>query len=147
MDGLRTKGALTGLLAAALLALSVAAQTQAGEKRHSLRGQVVDSLSGRPITDVELSLSTARWESAEPVTPDPQGRFIFRGLAPGLYVLSATRPDFGTIFFGELPDPETIQTIEIGSSEEEKVIVFRLVPRSTVTGIVTDEFGDPMVRA
>jgi hypothetical protein len=54
---------------------------------------------------------------------------------------------FRTIFFGELPDPGTIQTIEIGSSQEEKVIVFRLVPRSTVTGVITDEFGDPMVRA
>src|SRR6266849_2151130 len=148
MGGLGTKGAITYLLAATLLALPVAAQTQAGEKRHSLRGQLVDALSGRPITDVELALTTARWESAaDPVTPDSQGRFIFRGLAPGQYVLSAARPDFGTIFFGELPDPGTIQTIEIGSSPEEKVIVFRLVPRSTVTGTVTDEFGDPMVRA
>src|SRR6266852_2649722 len=99
MGGLGTKGAVICLLAAALLALPVAAQTQASEKRHSLRGQVVDALSGRPVTDVELSLSTARWESAaEPVTPDSQGRFFFRGLAPGQYVLSAARPDFGTIF-------------------------------------------------
>src|SRR6266849_7375565 len=148
MGGLRTRDAITCLLAAALLALPVAAQTQAGEKQHSLRGQVVDALSGRPITDVELALSTARWESAaEPVTPDSEGRFIFHGLAPGQYVLSAARPDLVAIFFGESPEPGTIQTIEISSSEEDKVIVFRLVPRSTVTGVITDEFGDPMVRA
>jgi hypothetical protein len=148
VGGLRTKGAITCLLAATLLALPVTAQTQAGERRYSLRGQVVDALSGRPITDVELSLSTARWETAaDPVMPDSQGRFIFRGLAPGQYVLSAARPDFGSIFFGESPDSGTIQTIEIGPSQEEKAIIFRLVPRSTVTGVITDEFGDPMVRA
>jgi hypothetical protein len=108
----------------------------------------VDALSGRPVTDVELTLNTARWGSVgEPVEPNSQGQFIFRGLASGQYVLSAARPDFGSIFFGELPDPGTMQTIEISSSEEEKVIVFNLTPRSTITGVVTDEFGDPMVRA
>jgi hypothetical protein len=139
--GFRTIGPISCLLAAGLSAVSA-------ETQHSLRGQIVDALSGSPITDVELTLNTARWESAaEPVLPNSEGRFIFRGLAPGQYILSAARPDFGSIFFGELPDPGTIQTIEVSSSEEEKVIVFRLPPRSTIRGVVTDEFGDPMVRA
>src|SRR6266404_1768785 len=148
MSDLRTSVAISCFFATTLWVLSAAPQTPTGEKRHSLRGEVVDALSGRPLTDVELALSTARWESAaEPVVPDSHGRFVFRGLASGQYVLSAARPDFGTIFFGELPDPGTIQTIEITSSDEEKRIVFRIVPRSTITGVITDEFGDPMVRA
>src|SRR2546422_1144703 len=119
------------------LLLLFAAQMRPSEKRFSLRGQVVDGLSERPINDVELTLATANWESAgEAVWPDPQGRFVFSGLAAGQYVLSAVRPGFGTVFFGELPEPGAMQTIRVGPQDEEKITIFRLVPRSVVTGVV-----------
>jgi hypothetical protein len=127
---------------------SIAAQTRANEKTHSLSGKIFDALNGNPVTDVELSLSTANWETAaDPIMPDSQGRFVFHGLAQGHYVLSAARPDFGTIYFGQLPDPGEIQTIHVGGQEKEKVVAFRVLPRSSVTGVIRDESGEPSVGA
>ncbi len=136
------------LLATAMCLATLAAQTRPGEKRFSLRGEIVDGLTGRPIADAELGLDTAEWQPAsEPITPDRQGRFVFRGLAAGLYILRAFRPDVGTVFFGELPEPGAMQGIRIGPDDEEKFVRFRLTPRSIVTGIVRDESGDPVLRA
>jgi hypothetical protein len=134
--------------AAASSLASIAAQTRPDEKTHSLSGKIFDALSGHPVTDVELALNTANWETAaDPVMPDSQGRFVFHGLAPGDYVLSAVRPDFGTIYFGQLPDPGEIQTIHVGGQEKEKVVAFRLLPRGSVTGAIRDESGEPIVGA
>src|ERR1700687_1382016 len=148
MSRFRWANTVACLLAAALTLTPVAAQTRPGEKQHSLSGQIVDGLSSRPVIDVELALGTAKWESAaDPATPDSQGRFVFHGLPPGDYVLSAARPDFGTIYFGELPDPGEIKTIHMGPDDEGKAVVFRLIPRSSVSGVVRDELGDPVVAA
>jgi uncharacterized protein (DUF2141 family) len=148
MSSFRWRAIIACLFAAGSSLASIAAQTRPVEKNHSLSGQILDALTGRPVTDVELALSTAHWETAaDPVMPDSQGRFVFHGLAPGEYVLSAARPDFGTIYFGELPDPGEIQTIRIGREDKEKVVAFRLIPRSSVAGVIRDEFGDAVVRA
>jgi len=148
MSSFRWRDIIACLLAAGSSLASIAAQTRPIEKNHSLSGQILDALTGRPVTDVELALSTAKWETAaDPVMPDSQGRFVFHGLAPGEYVLSAERPDFGTIHFGELPDPGWIQTVRIGREDKEKVVAFRLIPRSSVAGVIRDEFGDAVGRA
>src|SRR6266436_10250710 len=148
MSSFRWRNIIACLFAAGSSLASIAAQTRPIEKTHSLSGQILDALTGRPVIDVELALSTAKWETAaDPVMPDSQGRFVFHGLAPGEYVLSAERPDFGTIYFGELPDPSEIQTILIGPKDKEKVVAFRLIPRSSVAGVIRDEFGDAVVHA
>lgn len=134
------------LVIAASLASPVA-HAQPSSAIHAIRGQIVDDLTGRPITDVELTLQTAKWQSAaDSVVPDAQGRFVFRGLRLGEYVLGAARQDFGFIFFGQLSDG-WIQTIDIRPGDGDKTVVFRLVPRSLATGIIRDEFGDPVVGA
>src|SRR5437899_4105000 len=79
------------LLVTVLCLAPIPAQTGAGEKRYSLQGEIVDGLTGGPVTDVELTLQTAEWvPAAEPVIPDRQGRFVFKRLAAGLYVLGAS---------------------------------------------------------
>jgi 5-hydroxyisourate hydrolase-like protein (transthyretin family) len=130
------------------LTILPAAAPAPGEKLHSLRGQILDDLTGRPITDVALALSNVHWEPVgEVVTPDSEGRFTFHGLEAGEYVLGASRLDFGTIFWGQLPDTGWFETIDVGPSDEDKDVVFRLVPPGVVTGTVRDESGDPIVGA
>ena len=114
------------------------------QKQHSITGQIFDALSNSPVTDVDLELSTNKWEFVDAITPDSQGRFSFRGLAPGEYVLGASRLDFGTIYYAELPDPGWMQTIHVGTDDEEKQVVFKLFPRASVSGTVRDESGDPL---
>lgn len=134
------------LLAVSFLSLAVAsAQAQHGEKQFSLRGQVVDGVSGRPLADVEIGLDGIDWQPvAEPITPDAQGRFVFNNLAAGEYILFARRPDFGTVYFDELPDPGLIQTVHIKPEQTVKTVLFRVMPRSALTGTIRDEFSDPV---
>jgi len=142
---MKTSAAI-GALAALLWPL--VAQNRIGDKRFSLNGTIVDGVSGRPFPDVELSLSTDKWAPAgEPVISDAQGRFLFRGLSPGEYILTAHGFAFGDVYYHELPDPGYVPTVRLGPEQEVKSIVFRVMPRATIEGVVRDEFGEPVERA
>jgi hypothetical protein len=111
----------------------------------TLTGTVVDGASSRPLAGVDLSLQTEKWQVAgDPAISDAQGPFLFRGLAAGEYILSATASGYGNIQYGEAPDPGWVHSIHLGS---DKSIVFPLTPRATIEGVVRDEFGDPMMNA
>ena len=122
----------------------LAAQTRTGQ-RFTLTGTVVDGVSNRPISGVEVSLQTEKWEAVDaPVVSDAQGRFAFGGLSAGEYILSAEAAGIGTVHYGEAPDPGWVSTVH---ATGDKSLVFRIVPRGAIEGVVRDEFGDPMMGA
>jgi hypothetical protein len=121
------------------------AQLTSQGRRFSLSGTMVDGVSGRPLAGVEVSLQTEKWSAAgDPVISDAQGRFAFGGLAAGEYILSAEGSGFGTVHYGEAPDPGWVSTVRV---DTDKSVVFRIVPRGGIEGVVRDEFGDPMMGA
>jgi protocatechuate 3,4-dioxygenase beta subunit len=139
-------GRLIGVAGFALM--WCAGQTSAEEKRSVLRGQVVDGVSGRPMAGVALGLEDSDWKmAASTIAADAEGRFSFQGLRAGEYILSATRADFGKVYYDELPEPGYVQVIRIKPEDEEKVVVFRVMPRSVVTGTVRDETGEVVEHA
>jgi hypothetical protein len=113
-----------------------------------LSGTVLDGTSGQPLADVELSLQTAKWKDAgNATTSDGQGRFAFGGLSTGEYVLTAEGSSFGTVHYGEAPDPGWVSMVRVGGDSGDKSVVFRIVARGAIEGTVRDEFGDPMMGA
>jgi protocatechuate 3,4-dioxygenase beta subunit len=125
----------------------LAAQARTGAKRFTLSGTVVDGATSQPLAGVEVSLQTEKWSAVgEPAVSDGQGRFAFTGLAPGEYILSA-EGSFGTIHYGDAPDPGWVSTVRVGGEGGDKSVVFRIVPRGAIEGVVRDEFGDPMMHA
>jgi protocatechuate 3,4-dioxygenase beta subunit len=115
--------------------------------RFTLSGTVVDA-SNQPLAGVELTLQTEQWKAVgDPAISDAQGRFAFGGLATGEYILTAEGAGFGTIHYGEAPDPGWVSSVRVGGEAGNKSIVFRIVPRGAIEGIVRDEFGDPMLGA
>ncbi len=124
----------------------LAAQGRAGAKRFTLSGTVVDG-GNQPLAGVDVSLSARGRElTLDPATTDAQGRFAFGGLTAGDYMLSA-EGGFGTVRYGEMPDPYRVSSIRVGGESGDKSVVFRIVPRGVIEGTIRDEFGDPMVRA
>jgi len=100
------------------------------------------------MAGVEVSLHGGGRElTIDPAISDAQGRFAFTGLTGGEYTLSAEGSGFGTVSYGELPDPYRITSIRVGGENGDKSIVFPIVARGTIEGTIRDEFGDPMVRA
>src|SRR5205823_14122980 len=113
----------------------------------SLPGQIVDGGTGRPVSGAELQLETPEWKPVgEPVSSDSDGRFLFRGLTAGRYILSASRPDLGTVTYGERQDG-MVSTIAVGADVAEKPVLFRIPFLGTITGTVRDHYGDPFERA
>jgi protocatechuate 3,4-dioxygenase beta subunit len=123
----------------------LAAQGRAGARRFTLSGTVVDG-GNQPMAGVEVSLGARDRElTVEPATADAQGHFAFGGLTAGDYILSA-EGGFGTVFYGQMPDPFNLSSISVGGENGDKSVVFRIVPRGVIEGTIRDEFGDPMVR-
>jgi len=110
-----------------------------------LSGTLVDGVSNRPLAGMEVSLQTETWKAVgDPLLSDAQGRFAFGGIAAGEYILSAEGNGFGTVHYGEAPDPGWVSTVKVGA---DKTVVFRMMPRGGIEGVVRDEFGDPMAGA
>jgi hypothetical protein len=63
------------------------------------------------------------------------------------YLLSASRPDFGTIYYGELPHQAAFLTIPVGTDVAEKPVLFRTKSVGTISGAVRDHYGGPVERA
>jgi protocatechuate 3,4-dioxygenase beta subunit len=140
--------AVIGVLAS-LGCWRLAAQERLGNgvRRFTLSGTVVDGASSQPLAGVEVSLQTQKWKAAgNPATTDAQGRFAFAGLAAGEYILTA-EGSFGTVLYGEAPDPGGVSTVRVGGESGDKAVVFRILARGGIEGTVRDEFSDPMMRA
>jgi hypothetical protein len=114
-------------------------------RRFTLSGTVVDGVGSQPMPGVEVSLQTEKWKAvSDSAVSDAQGRFAFTGLPAGEYILSAEVSGFGTVRYGEAPDPGWVGAVRVAA---DKSLVFRIVPRGGIEGVVRDEFGDPMMGA
>lgn len=124
-----------------VLALAFAANAQ---KQFSVGGRVVFS-NGRPVANAEITLSTDGWtEAADPVLTDAQGRFEFGGLGENLYILSASRHDFGFQFWGQTPNGGEVGGIRLNRDRPEADILFRVEIPGVISGVVHDRDGNPM---
>ena len=135
--------AAIGILLPSLGCGQLAAQGRGGVGRFTLSGTVVDG-SNQPIAGVEVGLQGGGREAAiDPHISDAQGRFAFGGLAAGEYSLWAEGSSFGTVPYAETLDPFNGSEIRVSG---DKSVIFRLLRRGAIEGVVRDEFGDPMMR-
>jgi hypothetical protein len=106
-----------------------------------LTGRVVGD-AGEPIPGVSVA---AVLRSAGPtpraprvVTADEGGNFEFKGLDPGLYVLSAVLP-------GYVPEVDPLTGRPGGTYRPGETAIVRLTKGGVVTGTVADQQGEPVV--
>ncbi len=111
-----------------------------------IAGQVVDATTGRPIPEATvtlLRLSVVVGAGRGVVGPstvvtDPSGRYFFSGLPAGSYSLRAERPGYTL--------PRTIASgVDLGDSERVIDTRVRLVRTASITGMLRDTVGDPVV--
>ena len=103
--------------------------------------------SNQPIAGAQVSVQGDSRETApDPAISDEQGRFAFTGLPAGEYSLWAEVDGLGTVPYAETPEPFRGSKIRLGGESGDKSVVFRIVPRGSIEGVVHDEFGDPMMR-
>jgi hypothetical protein len=116
------------ILAAPFLLLPAAsAQSAAGE--FSLAGTIVNSLTGAPVRNARVWLSTG-----DQVESDAAGAFHFSRLAAGQYAVAAAKAGFESNGDGV--------AVDLHASRANLVI--RLTPLASVRGRITDAEGEPV---
>lgn len=118
-------------------ATRVSAQ-QMSEEKYSLRGRVVNAVTGEPVGGalVELSSGTRRAQFSA-----ADGRFEFAELARGSYILSARKPGFfdDRELGREEPGAQTAYALP-----SDETAVLKLTPEGVISGRVEDEKGKPL---
>lgn len=107
-----------------------------------IAGTVVDQ-TGQPVTGIVVAVAPALKPEDPPVTvtTGENGRFRFEGLHAGKYNLGAQR---GGEVQGYDAHGEFSTAIAIGPGLDPGDLIFRLRPRSTISGKVTDEHNEPV---
>ena len=134
------------MAAVLILAAGGAALLRAQDGGGVSRGVVTSAATSTPIpgATVRALLATAK---ASPVTTtaNEDGAFELRGLPPGQWRISATRPGFVLREFGQRGRASQGSTIDLKDRAEVTADI-ALLRSGAIAGRVFDQFGDPAVK-
>jgi hypothetical protein len=102
-----------------------------------LAGQVIESVTGKPIPGVRVAVFSNRGVRPEPVFADPQGRFFYANLPAGTYSIDAAMPGYQAAVTG------AARAIPLADGERFTTARIRLVRLAVLSGTVRDDAGDP----
>ena len=141
---------VTLLLGGQVTGMSVQAPAAAGPVRDipkgtgSIKGKVVSVESGKAIRRVQISLSSPDFSEARTISTTALGVFEFKDLPAGRYTLTATRPGFIRLQYGQRRPGEPGRPIQLADAQRFADANFSLPRTGAIAGRITDELGDPM---
>ncbi len=110
-----------------------------------IKGRVLDATTNVALANITLGLSGENGRTIRRLS-DSQGRFVFAGVSPGVYRLTASATGFIDGGYGTGRPGGQIGRLEKVSSVSPTVDIF-LWPLSEIRGRITDELGEPIVNA
>jgi Carboxypeptidase regulatory-like domain len=132
----------------ALVSWAMAAQQagQAAPDGWRISGKVVDARSGAPLSRCSVEIApTSDRGAPRSVETGEDGQFFFAGLAQGKYSLSAGKRGYLVQGYEEHDDFST--AIAVGPGLQSEGILFKAVPQAVISGVVTEERGEPVRQA
>src|SRR5262245_19201247 len=95
------------------------------------------TISGPPLQSTQVA----------PVTTDAGGRFVFRNMDPGNYLLRVSADGYALQEYNARPGAASDISRQVKSADGQslKDVVFRLVPGGTVSGRITGPNGEALV--
>lgn len=115
----------------------------------ALSGVVTDGKTGRPLEGALVHLSGGGQAPSGPrpgQITDSRGRFIFTHLPPFAdYVVSAARAGYMAGGYKRAPGVTTTARIALGDTEWLQSADVQLWRPASITGVIRDEHGDPVV--
>lgn len=107
-----------------------------------ISGTVMMAGGAQPARKTRVTLSGAETRGGRSATTDDGGRFSFNALPAGRYTLSANRPGYVTVSYGQRQPGRPGTQIQL--SDGQKFRADLQIPKSSViTGTVLDEYGEP----
>jgi hypothetical protein len=120
-----------------------------------LLGQVVDAQDKRPIAGALVTLAGEMPvpQSAAPISEAPRqiltdgsGRFMFRSVAAGRYMVRATAGSYIGAGLGQNRPSGAPQSVELTTDDEKRDgLVVRMWKNASISGTVMDEAGEPVI--
>lgn len=110
----------------------------------SIKGRVTAVDSGRPIRRVQIRLSSPDLTESKSMSTTAEGIFEFKDLPAGRYTVSADRPGFLRLQYGQRRPGEPGRPLQVADGERITDADIALPRTSTISGRVTDEVGDPL---
>jgi hypothetical protein len=116
-------------------------------------GEVLDAATSRPVDAAIVTLSPVTSGASGPspasavqrVLTDSAGRFLFRNLAKGTFVFSATAPGYLPGGYGQRRPDGLAQPFALAEGQRAGDVTIRLWKEAALSGVVTDEAGGPVV--
>jgi hypothetical protein len=143
-SGLNRSAGLLLLMAMACVAL--AGQTKPAASGYRIAGIVVNATSEEPVRHATVAaLSEEDSHTIASVETGEDGRFSLNGLAAAKYQLTASKRGYRTAAYDE--HEEYSSAIVTGPGQETEDLRFRIMPGSTLRGVVTAEGGEPVENA
>lgn len=110
----------------------------------SIKGRVTAADTGRPVRRVQVRVSSPDLTEAKSMSTTAEGVFEFKDLPAGRYTISATRPGYLTLQYGQRRPGEPGRPVQLADGERIANADIALPRTSTISGRVTDEVGDPL---
>ncbi len=120
-------------------------------------GRVVDT-NGRAVAGAVVALVRSvaverRSPAMRPTVPSPPDRvltgqdgfFVFRNLPLGNFTLTAAKPGYTEGAFGRRRPGGAPQELSLTDTESRREIAVLLWKHGAITGVVTDEIGEPLI--
>ena len=139
---------LVASLVFALLAAHAHAQAPTAAREQKLtariRGQVVAAATGRALMLATVTLNGGTPSVRRTVRTDAAGNYELAGLPAGRYSLVTTRSGYLEQNFDQPTPFARHRLLELAEGEQLDDIDFRLHRGAVVTGVITDDAGDPL---
>jgi hypothetical protein len=106
---------------------------------------VTDETPSRPLRRAGVSVLGTDDPQVRLTTTDDSGRFVMPALPPGRYLVTVTKPPYvDTVYGARLPGRPGTQ-IALKEGEKRSDLVVRMIRGGAITGVITDEHGQPAV--
>ena len=128
---------------------SVSAAQQTNERIRpgsaTIAGRVTEIDSSRPLAGVLMTLVDQNLRARLTAMTNPDGTYVFEGIAMGAYLVEADHPDYVPVRFSlAAPDRARSAIFVMPDNPRRSDVDIALVPGGTITGRVTDQHGRPL---
>ena len=136
------KNAATALIVVASLTVAVAQTTKSTAR---IRGRVVAAATGRAVRNATVWVGAlGNTDIRKTVRTDANGQYELADLPAGRYSFTASHPAYLTQNFDQPRPLARYRLLELAEGEQLDGIDFSLHRGGVITGIISDESGDPL---